>query len=164
MKTLYVMRHAKSSWKEPDLQDHQRPLNRRGKRDLSLMGRHLQAMAVPPDLVVTSDARRALDTAIPIAGMLGVDPSAIRREAGLYHATDAWILALVKSLEADCRVVMIVGHNPGLNDFVNRFLDPPLRNLPTAGIVSLAFAIALWPEIDPRRLAHSSFDRPKNRI
>ena len=162
MKTLYIVRHAKSSWKDPGLEDHQRPLNKRGRRDVPVMGSRLKARAVRPDLIVTSDARRALDTAIPIAEMLGLERSVIRRDAGLYHASDAWILERVKALDDGWQQVMIVGHNPGLNEFVNRFLASPIPNLPTVGIVELGFKIDAWQAIDQKRLVHSIFDFPKN--
>lgn len=162
MKTLYIMRHAKSSWKDPGLADHQRPLNKRGKRDVQVMGGRLKARAMRPDLIVCSDARRALDTAIPIAEMLGLDRSSIRRESDLYNASESRILKMVKGLDAGWPQVMIVGHNPGLNEFINRFLPSPIPHLPTAGIVALSFEIDAWQEIDPLRLVHGSFDFPKN--
>ena len=142
--------------------DHQRPLSKRGKRDVPFMGALLKARAVHPDLIVASDARRALDTAIPIAETLGIDPSAILLESTLYHATDACILDLVKSLDAGWQQVMIVGHNPGLHEFVNRFIASPIPHLPTTGIVELQFKIDTWQAIDPHRLVFSRFDSPKN--
>ncbi len=163
MKTLIIMRHAKSSWKDPTLSDHQRPLNKRGKRNVPVMGQRMKTKGVRPDLIVCSDARRALDTAIPIAEILGLDPSVIRHEAGLYHATDSEILNLVKGLDDRWRQVMVVGHNPGLNDLANRFLTSPLSNLPTAGIVELGFETDTWLAIDSSRLVHGNVDFPKNR-
>ena len=163
MKTLYILRHAKSSWNDPDLADHDRPLNKRGKRDVPEMGARLKARGVLPDLVLCSDARRALDTGIPIAELLGVSSQAIRREASLYLANDGFILELLKGLKDRCQKVMIVGHNPGLTDLANRFLPQFLPNLPTAGIVELVFEIDSWTNIGARMLVHSSVDFPKNR-
>jgi phosphohistidine phosphatase len=163
MKTLYLLRHAKSSWKDPHLSDHQRPLNKRGKRDVPEMAGRLKARAVRPDLVISSDARRALDTAIPLVEGLGLDPSLIRREPELYHATQGSILDIVRALEDRWQRVMIVGHNPGLNDFVNRYDPRPIDNLPTAGIVELRFDIRRWRRIDRCRLIFSDFDFPKKR-
>lgn len=163
MKTLYIMRHAKSSWKDPGLPDHQRPLNKRGKRNVPDMGARLTARKVKPDLIVSSDARRALDTIIPIAKRIGLNPKMIRREAALYHASQAQILKLVKGLDDRFRQVMVVGHNPGLNDLANRFLPHPIANLPTAGIVELTFDVDVWHVIDPTRLVHGSLDFPKNK-
>ena len=77
MKTLYIMRHAKSSWKDPDLMDHQRPLNKRGKEAAFDMGHRLKARNVRLDIIVSSDARRAMDTAVAIANVLRLPPKMI---------------------------------------------------------------------------------------
>lgn len=163
MKTLFILRHAKSSWKDPELADHDRPLNKRGKRDVPEMGVRLKARGVLPDLVLCSDARRALDTGIPIAEKLGVPPFAIQREADFYHATDEAILKRIKSLDDRLQKVMVVGHNPGLTDLANRFLPQFLPNLPTAGVVELVFEIDAWRDIDTLRLVRHDVDFPKNR-
>ncbi|WP_419661132.1 SixA: phosphohistidine phosphatase [Desulfosarcina variabilis str. Montpellier] len=163
MKTLYILRHAKSSWKDPSLSDHQRPLNKRGKRNVPDMGARLKARRIKPDLIISSDARRALDTAVPIARMIGVDPTTIRHQPALYHATQAQILKLVKGLDDRFRQVMVVGHNPGLTDLANRFLSQTISNLPTAGIVELQFDVDAWQAIDSIHLVHSSEDFPKNK-
>lgn len=163
MKTLYILRHAKSSWKDPTLTDHQRPLNKRGKRNVPLMGERLKTRTVRPDRIISSDARRALDTAIPIAEILDVDPATIKREPRLYHASQGQMVKLLKGLKDSWEKVMIVGHNPGLTELANRFLPHPLSNLPTAGVVELEFAIDTWKAIDARRLVHSSVDYPKNK-
>ena len=162
VKTLYLMRHAKSSWKNPRLEDHERPLNKRGKRDVPVMGKRLSSRSIHLDRIVSSDARRALDTSILIGKYLGLDASTIQRERRLYLASREEILDFVKGLENAWRQVMLVGHNPGLHDAANLFVVPPIRKLPTAGIVTLVFDIDSWHEIDPKRLFYSDFDFPKN--
>lgn len=161
MKTLYLMRHAKSSWKKPNLEDHERPLNKRGKRDIPTMGKRLSVRSIHLDRIVTSDARRALDTAIPIGKWLGLDAVSIRLEPLLYNASQKRILDILKDLEDDCQQAMIVGHNPGLHDVANLFYRPPIPKFPTAGIVTLAFDIDTWHDINPQRLIYSDFDFPK---
>jgi phosphohistidine phosphatase len=161
MKILYLMRHAKSSWKDTELEDHRRPLNNRGKRNVPLMGKRLKARSVLLDRIVTSDARRALDTAIPIGNLFGLDSSGILQAPLLYLASHGQILEIVKGLKANWQQVMIVGHNPGLQDAANLFYTPPISKLPTAGIVTLGFEIDKWREIDQRRLIFSDFDFPK---
>lgn len=161
MKILYLMRHAKSSWKEAGLEDHQRPLNKRGKRNVSLMGNRLRARSISLDRIVTSNARRALETALPIGDSLGLDSAAIQRESWLYHASQDRIIAIVRTLKDHWQQVMIVGHNPGLQDTANLFLTPPIPKLPTAGIVTLGFEIDTWQEIDRKQLVYSDFDFPK---
>jgi phosphohistidine phosphatase len=163
MKILLIMRHAKSSWKDPTLSDHQRPLNKRGKRNVPDMGARLVARKIKPDLIIASDARRALDTAIPIARIIGLDPETIMREPALYHATRAQLLKRVKGLDDRFEQVMVVGHNPGLGDLANSFLPQSLSNLPTAGIVELRFDVGAWQAIDPTCLVHSSVDFPRNK-
>jgi phosphohistidine phosphatase len=161
MKILYLMRHAKSSWKDSELEDHQRPLNKRGKRNVPIMGKRLKARSVHLDRIVTSNARRALDTAIPIGNLLGLNSSDIRQEPLLYLASQKQIMELVRGFKANWRQVMIVGHNPGMHDVANFFYTPPISKLPTAGIVTLGFEIDKWHEIGRRRLIFSDFDYPK---
>lgn len=162
MKTLYLMRHAKSSWKDPMLQDHQRPLNKRGKRNVPVMGKRLSARSVHLDRIITSDARRALDTARPIGEWIGLNSSDVQSVPLLYHASQKELLDFVRGLEDAWQQVMIVGHNPGLHDVANLFYTPPIHKLPTAGIVTLVFDIDRWKKIDPKRLIYSGFDFPKN--
>jgi phosphohistidine phosphatase len=162
VKTLYLMRHAKSSWKDPELKDHERPLNKRGKRNVPTMAKRLGARSVHLDRIVTSDARRALDTAKPIGEWLDLDSAAVQTDPLLYHASPEEILKVVRGLDNGLQQVMLVGHNPGLHDVANLFFSPPLPKLPTAGIVTLVFDIDSWPEIDPKRLFYSDFDFPKN--
>lgn len=161
MKTLYVMRHAKSSWKDTRLTDFQRPLNKRGQRDLLEMGRRLKKRAIQPDRIISSDARRAMDTAVPIVEMLGLDPAVIRPESGLYDATADQILDIVKHLDDRWQRVMLFGHNPGFTDFANLFLPQPIGNLPTAGIVELRFAVPTWRDTDRQQVLFSDLDFPK---
>jgi phosphohistidine phosphatase len=155
------MRHAKSSWKDPRLEDHQRPLNKRGTRNVPVMGKRLSIRAIHLDRIVSSDARRAIDTAIPIGEYLGLDVSAILQNPLLYHATQEQILDIIRQLDSDWKQVMIVGHNPGLHDVANQFFATPISNFPTAGIVTLVFDIDTWQEIDQKRVIYSDFDFPK---
>lgn len=163
MKTLYLMRHAKSSWKDPRLKDHQRPLNKRGKRAAADMGARFKARGLRPDLLLSSDARRALDTARAICRALDMPPSEIQAEPGLYLATPERILSIVHGLDDRWQRVMLFGHNPGFTDVANLFYPQPIANLPTAGMVELVFDIRHWQDIDRQRLVGSSFDFPKNK-
>lgn len=163
MKTLLMVRHAKSSWKDPDLADHQRPLNKRGKKAAQEMGRRLLKRRVRPDMIVSSDARRAMDTAVSMAEILGVPPQAIRQDPDLYHAAPDRILAVVHQFEDEWKQVMVVGHNPGLTEMVNRVSPHPIADIPTAGIFELRFNTRSWRNVDRDNLAFSSFDFPKNK-
>jgi phosphohistidine phosphatase len=163
MKILYIMRHAKSSWKDASLDDHRRPLKKRGKRDSKEMGRRLAARAIAPDYIMSSDARRAMDTATAIVAALGIPADRIHRQPALYHVTASELQQLIHDLPDRYARVMLFGHNPTLTDFVNAFLDPPIPNLPTCGIVELHFACEAWREIDTGCVSRRHVDFPKNR-
>jgi phosphohistidine phosphatase len=158
-----MVRHAKSSWKDPDLADHQRPLNKRGKKAAPEMGRRLRKRGGLPDMIVSSDARRAVDTAVSMAEMLGLSPQAIRQTPELYHGTPDRILAVVHQLDDQWERVMLVGHNPGFTEMVNRFTPAPIANIPTAGVVELRFNTRSWRNICRDNLESSWFDFPKNK-
>lgn len=163
MKTLLLMRHAKSSWKDPRITGHQRPLNKRGKRAVADMGARFKTRGLRPDLFLSSDARRALDTATAICQALDMPASEIQADPGLYLATPERILSIVHELDDRWQQVMLFGHNPGFLAFANRFYPQPIAKLPTAGIVELVFDIRHWRDIEQQRLMDSRFDFPKNK-
>ncbi len=146
MKTLYIVRHAKSSWDNPDLDDFQRPLNNRGEKDAPKMGKMLFREGAKPKLICSSPANRALTTAQLVAAELGYPVNSIREEQKLYHAGEEAILEIVRSLDDSLDTVMIVGHNPGFTEFVNDLLDEEIPNIPTAGVVGAKLNIASWKE------------------
>jgi phosphohistidine phosphatase len=113
---LYLLRHAKSSWKDEGLADHDRPLARRGRRAAKAMGRHLREQEVEPELVLCSTARRARETLEGVAASLG--PGAIRIEPGLYGAGPDGLLARLHGIAPPIGSVMVIGHNPALEQLV----------------------------------------------
>ncbi len=147
MKRLILVRHAKSSWKDPGLVDRDRPLNGRGRRDAPEMGRRLAARDVAPDVLVTSPARRARKTARKIADALGYPRDGILEEETVYEASLPDLLAVVRGLDPDWDEVLLVGHNPGLTDLAN-FLLPgrPFVNLPTCGVACVDLPVDGWDE------------------
>ena len=147
MKRLLILRHAKSSWADTSLDDWQRPLNDRGRRDAPRVGAWLRDRSLMPDLIVTSDAVRARDTASAVATAAGCT-RAIVVEPSLYHATPADAIAVLTSIgNQAARTVLVVGHNPGLSDLVSR-LSGEHHDLVTAAIVELAVPIDRWSELD----------------
>ncbi len=137
MKTLTLVRHAKSSWEHRDLSDRERPLNKRGERDAPKMGKRIAAHGIRPSLIVSSPAKRAWKTAKIIAKEIGYPLEFLQREDGLYLASVSEILDIIVAQEVGFNSLMIVGHNPGMTEFAN-FLSPGLtNNLPTAGVVSV---------------------------
>lgn len=165
MKTLYVIRHAKSSWENPLLADIDRPLNDRGKRDAPRMGKRLKERAVVPNLMLSSPAKRALSTCKRIAEILGYGVDKIKTERKLYHADEDDLLNIIKGLNDKCQVVMIFGHNPGLTDFVNLLSDEDhvIDNVPTCGVVCFTFDIDHWKEAEFGKAKFVFFDFPKSK-
>ncbi len=144
MKTLTIVRHAKSSWNEPGLSDRERPLNKRGKRDAPVMGKRIADAGIRPSLIVSSPATRAWTTAQVIAEQLAYPVEFLQRETDLYLASLNDLLDVVVAQDEGFNSMMIVGHNPGLTDFVN-YLSPGLtNNLPTAGVVSVSIDQDHW--------------------
>jgi phosphohistidine phosphatase len=161
MKTLIVLRHAKSSWKDPDLDDIDRPLNKRGKRDAPLIGKRLAERKIRPDRIVVSPARRARATVKAVAKQLPVIDPVVAKDERLYEASPATILAVVQDIPEPCACAMIVGHNPGLTDFVNQFADAVIDNIPTCGVVEIAFDTPDWRRVGAVRGSVVSFEMPK---
>ncbi len=144
MKTLTIVRHAKSSWDDRSLSDRERPLNARGRKDAPLMGRRIAAAGIRPSLIVSSPAVRAWKTARAVARELNYPMEFLQRESNLYLASVEEILDVVSVQDNQFNNLMIVGHNPGLTEFAN-FLSPGLtNNLPTAGIVCVAIERDDW--------------------
>jgi phosphohistidine phosphatase len=163
VKTLTLVRHAKSSWKHPELTDRQRPLNKRGERDAPEMGRRLAGRGERPDLIVSSPAVRALTTARTIARAVGHAEEEIVLEERVYDADDEDLLELVRGLDDAFEHVMLFGHNPALTDLVNRLVAEPLDNVPTCGVVRLEHPGATWHEFGRSGPLAMAFDWPKNR-
>ena len=163
MKTLYVIRHAKSSWDDPTLSDFDRPLNKRGKKDAPVMGKRLKERHVIPDLLLSSPAERALTTCHTIAEEIGYAKSKIKTYKNLYHAEDAEILRIIQALDNKYACVWIFGHNPGLTDFVNLLADAGIDNIPTCGVVACALNVQAWDEANRKKGTVTFFDYPKKK-
>ncbi|MDX1911379.1 MAG: histidine phosphatase family protein [Saprospiraceae bacterium] len=147
MRTLYLVRHAKSSWGNPGLRDHDRPLNDRGLHDAPRMARLLVEHGVQPDLLVSSPAKRALTTALFFAEAFGIADEAVRRDPDIYEAFPQEILRIISQLPDSATTVLIFGHNPTFTDVANRFSeDDFLENVPTCGVVKITSSAASWKE------------------
>lgn len=147
MKQLTIVRHAKSSWNNFELSDHDRPLKDVGVKKTNKIINYLKDQSYKPDLIISSTAVRASQTAIQIAVGLGYDKSKIRYEKSIYHAGIDDIFTEVFSVDNKIDSVMVVGHNPTLTDFVNEYLNPEIDNLPTTGTVSIEFDTERWENI-----------------
>ena len=145
MKTLLVLRHAKSSWSDPALDDHERPLNARGRRDAPRMGALVREHGLIPDVVISSDAVRARLTAEAVveAARYGGE---IRLDPRLYMAGPADILSLLRTVGEKAETMMIVGHNPGLEELVAQ-LTGAWQDLPTAALAQIVLPIDQWRDL-----------------
>ncbi len=145
MKTLYLIRHAKSSWKDIALDDFDRPLSIRGKNDVQLMANKLNELDILPDLIISSPAKRATTTANTIANTIGYKKK-IEYENKIYESNMITLKNLIKGIDDEYNTVFIVGHNPGLNMLAEE-LCGFLKNIATTGIVAINFDCNLWNEI-----------------
>jgi phosphohistidine phosphatase len=147
MKTLYLVRHAKSSWKYPKLDDFERPLNKRGRRDAPLMGKVLKKLKVAPDLIISSPANRAAMTVRIIADKINYPLDKIRYRENLYEFSEDALMDVIENIHDSANQVMLVGHNPALTGLANTIGDQPVSNIPTSGICCVALDISSWTEL-----------------
>jgi len=146
VKTLFLVRHAKSSRNEPALQDKDRPLNNRGKRDAPKMGKRLAKREVMPDLILSSPAKRALKTAQLIAKKLDYKLQDIVVDERLYATGADELLHLIRKLGAKPKSVMLVGHNPELTELAHH-LSSKITHLPTCAIAEFTIEAKSWTTI-----------------
>jgi phosphohistidine phosphatase len=162
MKTLTLLRHAKSSWKDTSLSDRDRPLNKRGERDAPEMGRRIAAAGIRPSLIVSSPAVRAWTTARIIAGEIGYPREFLQRDKRLYLASVNGILDVIVGQDTGFNSLMIVGHNPGFTDFANYLVPGLTNNIPTAGVVNVQLDTDDWSLYDKPGVELLLYDFPKN--
>lgn len=151
MKTLYLARHAKSSWRNAELDDIDRPLKERGVRNAYAVGAYLQRGQHMPDLLISSPAARAFHTAIIYARQLDYPMHSVRISEVLYHGGFGGIIELLRSLDDSIEHVMVFGHNPTFTDLANELSDGYLENLPTAGVAQITFDTAQWADLTAER-------------
>ena len=152
-KTLYLLRHAKSAWDNPNLSDFERPLNKRGNENLTGLAKIAAILNPPPELIVTSPSRRTLDTVNGFCRGMSTQCS-IEEEKELYHASKEEILNRIQKVPEKIQSLLIVGHNPGLEEFISWILmgsrvSNPLK-MTTCSFVQLASNISLWSELEPQ--------------
>ena len=163
MKLLYLMRHAKSSWSEPGLGDQQRPLNSRGLRDAPAMGERFASRAERLDLLVSSPALRARQTAEMFAEASGYHGHDMAIDDGLYFLGRGAIEAAIRAQVDSAQALMLVFHNPDITDFVNSIdYDFRIDNMPTSGLVRFDCEIERWSDWSPDTAAFNYVDYPKN--
>ena len=152
MKTLFLVRHAKSSRDDPALPDKDRPLNDRGKRDAPKMGKRLAKLEVTPDLILSSPAKRALKTAKIIARKLDYTLADIVVDERLYATGADDLLRVIRNLGTKPKTVMLFGHNPELTELANR-LSNKITQLPTCAVAEFAFDAKSWSNTGKKKAA-----------
>ncbi|MDD1783189.1 histidine phosphatase family protein [Enterovibrio sp. ZSDZ35] len=160
MKLLFLVRHAKSCWKDASLNDHDRPLNARGRRNAPQMGKRLAAWQMAPSLIVSSTALRARETARLIASELSASAPIIDESADVY--TEAWrdLVRVIEGFDDVNQRVMLIGHNPALNQLITS-LPFTIDNLPTCGVVVVALHDTKWSSWSSAKKQVLFLDYPK---
>ena len=146
MKTLLILRHAKSSWDNPQLSDYDRPLNKRGKRDAPRMGKHLREQDLIPDRILTSSAKRARKTATKVAKACGYTRK-IKRLDSFYLAQPGIYIEKLQALSDKYQRIMVVGHNPTMEQLVRHFTGE-IKPMPTAALAHIELPIQDWEALD----------------
>lgn len=161
MKQLILIRHAKSSWDEPQLKDFDRPLNKRGKRDGPVMAELLHKKRIRPDHILVSDAARTRETASYFIKEFQLDLSLVTYSKELYHAYPETILELIQSVDDDIDTLFVICHNPGITYLANEFDGPTIYNIPTCGICAIELDIQSWEYLSPKQGVLKEFWYPK---
>lgn len=171
MKTLYLLRHAKSSWDDPGLKDEERPLNERGFRSATVMGLYFAQCGFRPDVILCSSARRALETLDQVRPRLAGKPS-LTIDRAIYRADSAALLTMVRDLPESASSALIVGHNPALEEFCLSLAGSGPKELrtamaekyPTGALAVYSLPERPWSEIEWKSAELRSFTSPKDLV
>ena len=161
MKTLYLSRHAKSSWNNSNMSDHARPLNERGERDAPEMGNRLRKRKPQPTIIISSSAVRAETTATILAEAIDYPLSDIKIDERLYAAESSNVISIIHELDDAIDCAMLVGHNPTFTDLINTLSGSQIENVPTCGMAVLRFPTKTWSKIGQVQGELLDFDYPK---
>jgi phosphohistidine phosphatase len=164
MKTLYLLRHAKSSWDDPELKDFERPLADRGRRDVPVMASRFQQRGSKLDCIICSPAARAKTTAKLMAEELGFDADEVASNPELYFAGAGMFLKAARLVDDHFESAMLVGHNPAITEFANLMTGAEIGNIPTCGLVQMSLPIESWSEIEEHGAKLEEFDYPKKEV
>ncbi len=161
MKRLTLMRHADAQWKDPEVDDFARPLNRRGHSEAESMARRLTELGFIPELIITSSARRAGQTAEIISHELSLLPRTIRYEEALYLGGAREILKLVGTIGPRVSHLMIIGHNPGISEAAHLLVpSQEAAGLSTAALCSMTLDVEQWSAATSSQVRDSMNETP----
>ena len=160
-KTVYFIRHAKSSWENPGMKDFDRPLNPRGLRDAPFMAKLLRGKGVEIDQIIASPANRAFTTASYFAEEYGIAKEDIVVDRSIYEAYPETVLGIIEALNNELNTVLLFGHNPSLTTIANQFSVEYIANVPTCGIVKVEADIKEWSAFVEGIAMQTAFYYPK---
>lgn len=170
MLTLSLLRHGKSSWDDPDLADHQRPLADRGRRAAREIGAYIARSGLIPDLILHSDAARAVETLEHLLPQLRPPPPELHSEPALYLAPASAMLEIVRKTLPTVRHLLVLGHNPGMHGLALELTENGLRRditsmalkYPTCALAVLSFDVETWIEVRPASGRLTRFVQPRS--
>ncbi len=160
---LFIIRHGKSDWDHEDLDDIDRPLAGRGIRNAGEMAQRLSSMGLIPEMVFSSPASRALNTALIMSRVWELEPPTLQIHDSLYMAYVSEISEVVAEAPAEVLNLAVCGHNPSFTAYANQFLEEPLDNLPTAGVVVVTLYSESWKNISRSHVRGTYVDYPKRK-
>lgn len=160
MKKLVLIRHAKSDWSNPFLDDFLRPLNKRGEINAPFMAKVLEKKDIKPDLIISSPSIRTKQTLEYFIKEFNYNDE-VKLEESIYEAPYENLLKVIKDILNSHKTVFLIGHNPGLCDLTNFLVDKSFENIPTCGIVEIDFDVKNWKDISKENSNLISFEYPK---
>jgi phosphohistidine phosphatase len=161
MKTLLIMRHGKSSWDDPLLNDFDRPLLKKGQLRTQMIAEFMAEQQLSPELIISSPAVRAYETAVIVADAFGYSTDTISMNSDLYFVDTDKYSEAVYGVSDEINTLMIVGHNPMITEFCNMFLAETIDNLPTSGLCAVRLDTGSWTEIHSCKSTVSHLMFPK---
>ena len=161
MKKLYILRHAKSDWSDPSLDDFDRGLKKRGKNDIKLISLWLKTQDIKPDIIISSPAKRAKKTLKVLKTILNIKKEIVKFDPNIYEANVKYLVDMLSKLDDRENEVLLIGHNPSLNELTEFLSDTIITNIPTSGIVAIEFDIKSWSEIKNKKGNIIFFEYPK---
>ncbi len=161
MLKIGLVRHAKSSWDNPTLSDHDRPLNPRGKRDAPIMAKKVQSLFGSPDLLVSSTAKRAFSTAKVFRKEMGLSEKQLVSKSILYHSSIEDVLDTIALIDEDVKFALLFAHNPTMTFLANTFRGDMIDNVPTCGVVILESSADSWADFHTSNTKRVHFIYPK---
>ena len=161
MKTLVLIRHAKSDWQDSEIKDFDRPLSDRGNADAPVMAKELHRLGLKPDLIISSPANRAITTAGFFARKFGYSEDKIKQEAIIYNGSYQNYIQVINSVNNDIDCIFLLGHNPEISVTASCLLNNFYEQVPTAACICIDFDIDDWNEIETEKGKLRFFLYPK---